>query len=69
MSKPLETPSHPARFDVKDGALIVGVVSLIGGIAHFSIALAAIVFGAMCICVALIPTPRQIKPGKPERSN
>jgi hypothetical protein len=42
-------------FDLKDGLLVAGVVSVIGGIAHFSIAVAAIVFGLMCLVTSLKP--------------
>lgn len=43
------------KLDIRDVSLVVGVVSFIGGIAHFSFAIAAIVFGLMCLCVALRP--------------
>jgi uncharacterized membrane protein len=49
--KPRQSP-----VDFKDALLVAGLVSLLGGIAHFSPAIAAIVFGLFCLTAALRPT-------------
>ena len=69
MTKPAESPSrlHLHDFDIRDGALVVGVISIIGGIAHYSFAVASVVFGVMCLAIALFPAPAQVK--RPERQS
>lgn len=47
-----ETKKH--RFDFQDGLLVVGVASLEAGLWHWSWALAAIVFGIICVCLVFL---------------
>ena len=41
------------KFDLRDLLLVVGLVALIGGISHFSEAVASIVFGILCLITSL----------------
>jgi uncharacterized membrane protein HdeD (DUF308 family) len=48
-------------FDRQDLLLVVGIVSLVGGIAAWSRPAAAVVFGLLCLgCVLLIERARNI---------
>ena len=46
------------KLDLRDALLVIGLVSLLGGIAHFSPAVAAITFGLLCLFTALRPSKR-----------
>lgn len=43
----VEEPKKP-RFELQDGLLLAGIVLFLGGIAHFSVAVASIVAGLLC---------------------
>jgi hypothetical protein len=55
--------SRKAAFDLQDALLLIGVTSIVGGIALWSRAAAAVVFGVFCL-IAVLQIERGKRAGK-----